>query len=286
MKRLGWFGWLMIGLLAGASQAYSSSTDSISFRVMTFNIRYDNPQDGIYSWNQRKDLVLTALDRENPDIIGFQEALVNQVTGLADSLPDYAWFGVGRDDGKQAGEYAPVFYRRNHFTPLDSGFFWLSETPELPGSISWGAACTRIVTWMKLQENSSGIKFYVFNTHFDHISEEARVNSATLLLSEIKDIAGDKAVLLMGDFNCTPRDQAFRILSDRFQVTGPSENDLPEVCTFIGFPPSDSPGEVIDFIFIRPFTKIRSAGYKIVIFHRDGRFPSDHLPVESDLVIW
>lgn len=253
---------------------------------MTFNIRYDNPHDGIYGWDQRKELVFSLLKLESPDIIGFQEALENQVNELADSLPHYAWVGVGRDDGKKAGEFAPLFFRRDRFTLLDSGYFWLSDTPELPGSISWGAACTRIVTWIRILENASGSNLFAFNTHFDHVSEQARVNAATLLLSRIREIAGDSAILLTGDFNCTPRDQAFGILSEQLMPTGPPDEMIPEVFTFVGFPPAGTPGQVIDFIFFSPSTRINSTGYTIIHFNRNGRYPSDHLPVESDMVIY
>ncbi len=281
-----WVVLFLAGTLISSVSAFSLSPDSTELRVMSFNIRYDNPHDGIFSWDQRKELVFNVLQLESPDIIGFQEALVNQTKELADNLSSLAWYGVGRDDGNQKGEYAPIFYRKDCFALLDSGFFWLSETPEVPGSISWGAACTRIVTWVQLSENSSKQILFIFNTHFDHVSEDARVHASELLLSKIRTITGDADLILTGDFNCTPEDHAFQLLNTDLTATGPSVKDLDDACSFVGFPAKNSPGNIIDFIFFKGKPGISPGKYEIVDFHQGELYPSDHLPVVSDFYLW
>ena len=135
-----------------------------SIRVMTFNIRYDNPDDGANAWPKRKDLVANLIRFYEPDMIGVQEALYGQILDIQESLPDYEWFGVGRDDGDKAGEFIPIFYNTKKFILVEKGHFWLSENCEKPG-LGWDAACNRITTWGKFQSKVSGKKFFVFNTH-------------------------------------------------------------------------------------------------------------------------
>jgi endonuclease/exonuclease/phosphatase family metal-dependent hydrolase len=281
-----WFVFLTVGVLSISSHAISSTLDTSNVRFMTFNIRYDNPDDGIYQWQNRRNLIFGSVRNHNPGVIGFQEVLVSQLRQLTDSLSYYKYYGVGRDDGKETGEFAPIFYLADRFSLQDSGVFWLSEHPQLPGSISWGAACTRITTWIKLKDIQSCSSFYIFNTHFDHISEEARVHAAALLLHQIDSIAGKSNGIVMGDFNCTSGDQSFELLAKDLILSGPSDEDIQDACTYIGFPPLFIPGNVIDFIFVTKGSRIKCIDCVISDYHQDASYPSDHLPVVCDMMMW
>lgn len=287
---------LCASMLSGRALAEIMQQDEAIFRVMSFNIRYDNPGDGTNAWPLRRDAVAELIKTERPDIAGLQEALLSQIDDLQTRLPSYDWHGVGRDDGKQRGEFVPIFYRRDRFEPLDTGTFWLSETPNLPGSKSWDAAITRLVTWMKLKDKLTGRTLYAFNTHFDHLGWQARIASAHLLLSEMRRIAGDAPVVLTGDFNTVPSSTPYRIIttgiSDNAESGGEqSESHLDDArrisaaapigpnSTWNGFQEVLA-GRQIDFIFVRG---IRVITHAIVDERPNGRFLSDHLPVWADL---
>jgi endonuclease/exonuclease/phosphatase family metal-dependent hydrolase len=262
----------------------SAQQADVRLKVMTFNIRYDNPADGIYSWKSRKKMVFKVIHAESPSVLGFQEVLKNQLSDLKKALPGYRVAGVGRDDGKSKGEYSPVLFDNKRFSLEKNSTFWLSETPAVPGSISWNAACTRIVTWAELKDRLSGEDIFVFNTHFDHVSEEARVNSARLLLDSIRSIAGNARVILTGDFNCTLGDPALQTISHMLndcRQDAALVADFPT--TFIGFPADTTKREVIDHIFISKDNWPRVRRYAVVLYNLDGRYPSDHLPVTAEL---
>lgn len=267
---------------------FISMAQTWDLSVMSFNIRYANPQDGIYSWENRKPLVQDMLQDQKPDIIGFQEVLKSQVEELAQMMKPYAWVGVGRDDGKEAGEFAPIFYDPLRFTLHRSGTFWLSETPEIPGSRSWNSACTRIVTWVELKDGESGRKFFVFNTHFDHMSVEARNESAQLLLSAIDQLAGKHWVIVTGDFNDTQKSEMYHLLTSthtkyplfntaRISKGAPRGPDY----TFVGFPFQPKDGNTIDFIFSRGGKGVTVKKHLVITYHVEDKYPSDHLPVQA-----
>ncbi|HTX88886.1 MAG TPA: endonuclease/exonuclease/phosphatase family protein [Bacteroidales bacterium] len=256
---------------------------SSSIRVMTFNIRYANPDDGNYSWPNRKPMVLSMLEKEQPDIIGFQEVLHSQLMDLAGSLKEYNWSGVGRDDGKEQGEYSVIFYRKDRFEKEDGSTFWLSETPEVPGSRSWNAACNRIVTWVKLKEKRTGMEFFVFNTHFDHASAQAREESARLILARVGGIAGNTVAVVTGDFNDTAGSVPYRLLTQgpgglldsgllAKEKTGPDYS-------FIGFPFKPEPGNLIDFVLFHNLDADLIRSHAVITYNENGLYPSDHLPV-------
>jgi len=267
-------------------------TQNVDLKVMTFNVRYDNPNDGAFGWALRKPLVIGVIREVNPDIIGFQEPLDNQVTELQEKLSDYFKVGVARDDGKRSGEYNPIFYKVDRFEKKSEGTFWLSETPNKAGSRSWNAACNRLVTWVKLKDQRSRKKLFVFNTHFDHVSEEARIQSAHLLLSAIQQVAGDEWVVVTGDFNDMEGSAMYRILTgsnieltlintariSRNPPAGPPY-------TYIGFPFKPQDGDVIDFIFTKNNRSVTVTGHSVITFHRDDQYPSDHLPVSTTFEI-
>jgi endonuclease/exonuclease/phosphatase family metal-dependent hydrolase len=262
-----------------------SSAQTNDLKVMTFNIRYDNPSDNEYSWANRKEMVFEVFKKYNPAIIGIQEALKGQVDQIQEFLTGYKYTGVGRDDGKTAGEYAVIFFDSLRFENKGGSTFWLSETPDIAGSKSWNAACTRIVTWVRLLDKKENRILVVFNTHFDHISEQARLESARLLSARIKQIAGQETVILTGDFNSTDTSGAYELLTsnslsamlDTRKLAGKNAKGPPY--TFIGFPFHPEKDEIIDFIFISKNSGLRIVNNTIIDYHRNDKYPSDHLPV-------
>ncbi len=263
----------------------------IPLKTMSFNIRYDNPGDGLNAWKNRKNIVAQTISFHDVDICGLQEVLDHQLQDLAEMLPEYSWIGVGRDDGVKKGEYAPVFYRSDRLQLLESGFFWLSETPEIAGSFGWDAACTRIVTWGKFSDISTGSEFYFFNTHFDHVGQVAREKSAELLLEKIKSKTSFEPVFITGDFNCTNKDKAYSILTSgqdedsRLQDTQilSKNGHYGGTQTFNGFNPDLRPDYIIDYIFVQHTGPVFKQG--IIADRWDGRFVSDHYPVYAEVVI-
>ncbi|MEW6251877.1 MAG: endonuclease/exonuclease/phosphatase family protein [Planctomycetota bacterium] len=182
------------------------------FGVMTFNIRTAGADDGPNHWNVRKDLAFDVIRRHQPDILGLQEVLASQAADLRKALPEYAFVGWGRDDGAQGGEYVPILYRKSRFTLVDAGCFWLSEDPRRPGSKGWDAACPRIATWVRLRfVESPWHELQVVNVHFDHRGKVARAESATLLRRYCEALG--RPLVIMGDFNCDPGSEPYRILT-------------------------------------------------------------------------
>jgi len=254
------------------------------FKVMSFNIRFDNPADGINAWPNRVPLVEAYLKQQMPHIIGFQEAMHHQVIELEAMLPGYTRVGTGRDDGRKSGEHSPIFFKKDVFELLNQGQFWLSETPEVPGSIGPGAVLPRIVTWAHLVVKSTGKELFVFNTHFSHIGDKARWFSAQLMSERMKQIAGENALIVTGDFNLDIHGETYKKMAELFQVNNQllnaTENEPSFIQTrqgtFNGF------GRVemqtfIDFIFVNAHFSVGSASIDRV---KDGEvFISDHWPI-------
>jgi endonuclease/exonuclease/phosphatase family metal-dependent hydrolase len=263
-----------------------SREKSLILDVMSLNIRYDNPGDAPNAWPDRKAFMLSYLQEEAPDILGLQEALWHQYHYLDSALAGYESIGAGRNDGERAGEMTPVFFRRDSFTALNSSTFWLSETPSVPGSRGWGAVLPRIVTWVELQENSSGKRFFFFNTHYSHMSDSARLMSSGILLRQVEDIAGAMPFVITGDFNMLPDSRAYdrlteggnegSLIVDSYTISENAPSGLSY--TFNGFRDEQGRGR-IDYIFVS-----RGAG---VVTHetpspKQGElFISDHWPVKA-----
>lgn len=248
-----------------------------NLKIMTYNIRYDNTHDGVNSWTNgnRKEKVFQIIHSQNPDILGVQEALHHQLIALEEVLPLHQKVGVGRDDGKTDGEYAAIFFRRDKFTLLEQGNFWLSQTPETP-SKGWDAACYRICTWVKLQYEKEIL--FVFNTHLDHEGVEAQKESTDLILQKIKSIAGENKLILMGDFNMTPENTAIQKLSKHLTNTQlSSKNKTPKLGTYNDFNLNEPVIRNIDYFFVKNIKKITD--FKILDTRIDGLYPSDHFPV-------
>lgn len=261
-----------------------------SVNVMTYNIRLDTKADGINEWSNRIEKVSGLIKEYNPDLLGVQEALHNQMMDLKSNLKEYEFVGVGRDDGKEKGEYSAIFYKKDKFEVVEQNTFWLSETPAIAGSKSWDAAITRVVTYAVLKDKYSGESFAYFNTHFDHIGKEARKNSAKLIKAQIAMLKLPSPVkkkiplIVSGDFNSEPTDEPYKIMIDGSVVklvdARPS-HDL--TGTFCGFEVGAIKCKTIDYIFHSSHWK--SSNYR-VIKNNDGKYyPSDHLPVMATFTL-
>lgn len=257
--------------------------------VMSFNIRYNNPADGINAWGNRRETVVNFLTQKQPDIIGMQEVLYGQLSYLSHSMPGYEWIGVGRDDGKKKGEYTPVFYNKEALQLIRNGNFWLSESPETAGSRSWGAHLPRVVTWGRFRDKATGRKIFFFNTHFSHVSDSARNESAKLLMREINTIAGDTAVILTGDLNFTCKADGYNIIVSNRNKTAVTDamyaSENPHFggeSTYNGFGTA-SGNRKIDYIFISRGLKVEKHG--IYEVKEEDVYISDHWPVYS-IIKW
>jgi len=248
---------------------------------MTYNIRYDNPNDGNNRWDNRKELIVNQINEIKPDIIGTQEGLSNQIVYLKKELQSYNFVGIGREDGKDKGEFAAIFYRKDRFKVIADSTFWLSSAPEKP-SIGWDAALERICTYALLEDLKTKKRVWVLNTHFDHIGKIARRESSNLILAKIDQLSKENSypVILTGDFNATDTDEPIVVLKtkmfDTFNLlTG--KNNNPQA-TFNGFKVNEPAKERIDYIFVnRRKAKVKS--HKTLNALIDNRYPSDHFPV-------
>lgn len=253
-------------------------------KVMTFNIRYDNPNDRNDAkqgngWEEhRREHVVDLIRHYDPDLLGIQEAMKHQLDYLLEKMPEYDYIGVGRDDGKDKGEFSAILYKKDQFDLYDNNTFWLSETPDKP-SKSWDAALPRVVTWGEFKDKSSGEKFYFFNTHFDHKGYQARVNSAKLINEKISQITDGKATILTGDFNAIPDEETYGILQNELQDARKISKKTaygPEG-TFSGFDvTSDKDFRRIDYVFVEDFDVI---SFETITDYRGSKYPSDHLPI-------
>lgn len=256
--------------------------------VMTYNIRYDNPDDAPNNWDNRKERVLNFIRFYEPTFMGNQEALYHQVTYVDENLPHYEWIGKGRTDGKKEGEFSPLFYdtRKVELVAGSDSTMWLSKTPGKP-SKSWDAALPRIVTWGEFEVKSTGAHVLVFNTHFDHIGETARAESARLILETIDKVAAGKPVILTGDFNVTPQSKPYNVLTnDRSGLRDAFHaSNLPHVgplFTFEGFEvKGGDEGRRIDYIFVNEHIQVLK--HAVLPSFRGGFYGSDHLPVFAKL---
>jgi endonuclease/exonuclease/phosphatase family metal-dependent hydrolase len=211
-----------------------------------------------------------------------QEALHHQILDIKNALDQFSYIGVGRDDGKQKGEYSAIFYRHDKYDVLDQNTFWLSETPEVPGSKSWDAAITRVATWAIFKEKSSGSQFLVINTHFDHIGKEARIKSAELIKAKIIELV-EKPVILTGDLNCLREEPPYAVLTDAatIELMDPAPVNSPG--TFCSFVVNAIPCKAIDYILHS--NQWLADNYRVITDNDGKYYPSDHLPVMITLTL-
>jgi len=263
--------------------------------VMTFNIRYGTANDGENHWSKRRDMLFALLRSENPDLIGLQEALRFQVDEILAAVPGYAAAGVGRDDGKAAGEMSAILFRTARFHVAASGTFWFSDTPEVPGSTSWGNRITRISSWARFVDRD-GTGFSHYNLHLDHESQPSREKSTALLRQRIaaRPVASEP-VIVTGDFNVGESNPALHVLVgpggpagtpaagapappfvDTFRAV---HRDQQDVGTFTAFAFGRTTGDKIDYVLVQPGTTVLDAS--IVRTAEGGHYPSDHFPVTA-----
>ena len=253
--------------------------------VGSFNVRYDNPRDSGNLWSTRLPRVAALIGFHDFDMVGTQEGLQHQLDGLQALLPGYTYYGIGRDDGALKGEHSAIFIKKDAFTILDKGDFWLSETPTKPG-FGWDARINRICSWVLLQHNVTRKKMYCFNVHYDHQAMIARNESSKLILEKIKTIAGNTPVILTGDFNGDHSSACYQLIANSgvlldtyTRVPVPYKPNG----TFQGFGPNLNPDQVIDHIFTSSHFTVSKWG--VLTDSYNGKFPSDHFPVLTRITL-
>ena len=279
--------------------------DAQKLFVGTYNIRNNDNDDAIEGngWNNRVGVICGQVNFEDPDIFGTQEVLHGQMLDLKAGLDGYDYIGVGRDDGKEAGEYECIWYKTDRIELMDKGHFWLSETPDKPG-LGWDAACVRICTWGKFRQKDTGFTFYFFNLHMDHVGIVARREAAKLAVKKISTIAGKSPAILTGDFNVDQKDEIYRtfvdsgILKDSYVA---AKQKFAENGTYNSYDPNLKTDSRIDHIFVSPLfsvdhyaimtngywtkkadgktTKGKNAPQEIDLKQYQQRTASDHYPV-------
>lgn len=280
---------LALLLFACAGGGYSRDpAEPLTVNVMSFNIRFGTADDGANSWPRREELVYDVIRRRDADFVGLQEALRFQIDGIHEAVPGYGEAGVGREDGKESGEYSAILYKLDRWQADKSGTLWLSDTPDVPGSATWGNEITRIVTWGRFVEKRTGRAVWVFNTHFDHVSQPSREKSAELLAARIAKREPRDPVIVTGDFNAgesnpavlylkNPERRSPVTLVDTFRVLHADERMAGTFNDFTG----RRDGPKIDYVFAEADAEVKEAG--IVHAGRNGRYPSDHFPVYAEI---
>jgi len=278
---------VLSGLLPVSSLGAAEFDPPFRFKVLSFNIRYGTARDGEDAWPKRREMVSKVIQDQAADFVGVQEALRFQLDAIGEDVSGYGEIGVGRDDGKTAGEYSAILFKKDRWSASDSGTVWLSDTPDKPGSKSWGNSIPRVVTWGRFTEKSTGRTVMVFNTHFDHQSQPSREKSAEFIKSLIAKESQRNPFILMGDLNAGEDNPAILTLKseteglprivDTFRAVHPDEKT---VGTFNGFS-GKSDGAKIDYIFVSEPMITHAA--EIVRTSFDSRYPSDHFPVSAEV---
>ena len=277
---------LAVALLLAVQVSAQQAAVREPLSIMSVNIRSGTAKDGDNHWSLRKDMLFDVVRERDADLVGLQEALAFQIDELIAAVPGYAVIGVGRDDAAKAGEFSAILFRRDRFRVADAGTFWFSDTPDVPGSKTWGNNITRICTWARFIDRD-GRGFYHYNLHLDHESQPSRERSAALLRQRI-DARAHPAdpVVVTGDFNVGEKNPALSALTapaatgaaafliDTFRVLHPDET---VVGTFTGFKFGETAGDKIDYVLVQPGTEVLSAA--IIRTNKDNRYPSDHFPV-------
>ncbi|NWQ40748.1 endonuclease/exonuclease/phosphatase family protein [Bacillus sp. EB106-08-02-XG196] len=260
-------------------------TENNQLRIMTYNVKnaMDVPP---HSWEERKGMLRDLIQRESPDLIGTQECLYGQVCDILEMLPEYDWIGLGREGGSR-GEYAAIFFKKERFKILEYDHFWLSDTPDVIASATWGNFVTRMMTWAQFVDVKTNLQFYHMNTHFDHESSNSRVKSAKTIIQMIDQFDPNLPIILTGDFNEDINSKPYEVLlsegalSDTWNMTNLRFNE--ELGTFNDFQDPHGGKERIDWIIVRGDMIVESVG--IIADHPNGCFPSDHYPVVANVYL-
>jgi endonuclease/exonuclease/phosphatase family metal-dependent hydrolase len=274
---------LVVIFLLSVAGLQVQAQKSQSINIITYNIRYATEKDGVNAWSKRKDNVKALVKFYDADLLCTQEALAEQYDFLLENS-DFEAVGAGRDDGKRKGEFSPIYFNKNRFSKKDGGVFWLSQTPDVP-SKGWDAMFNRVCTWVRLYDKLNKKEFLVFNTHYDHVGVQARIESAKLIKQKIQEIAPKLPVVYTGDLNVTPETDAIAtiksFLSDSKEVS--MEAPYGPEGTFNGFK-FDSPlKDRIDYIFVNKGFKVLK--YAVLSDSKNQRYFSDHLPVFAKLAL-
>lgn len=275
---------LSLGLLL-----LSCASPPMELTIMSFNVRFDNPNDGFNSWPYRKDVTMRMIQKQSPDIIGTQEALINQLHDFRINLPGYNYVGVGRDDGMKEGEHCVIFYKKDRFREVESGNFWLSETPDVPGKKGWDAGYNRVTTWIILEDIATRKQLFFINTHLDNVGPVARQEGVKLLLDKISELHKGLPVVLTGDFNSPPGSE---VVSD---ITNPAlskplvhtKEVAQEVSgtswTYHGYGIPEEERPFIDYIFVSKPVSVLS--HHVLPEKMNGQYISDHAAVVARIAI-
>ncbi len=285
--------WTFFGLCC--ADASGAGAGDLELRIMSYNIRYGSANDGENHWKNRREMVSDVIRNHPSDVVGLQEALRFQMDEIRKDLPVYGEIGVAREDGNNEGEYSSVLYRTDRFGVGESGTFWFSDTPEVAGSNTWGNACVRICSWARLIETKTGKAFYIYNLHLDHVSQPSREKSAILLAKRIKNRRYKDPFVVTGDFNTGENNPVVTYLKGEIAIESPDGRkaktpvrmvdtfrvlhpDVKDVRTAHGFRGTRR-GNKIDYVFVPPGAKVLEA--QILYDNVDGRYPSDHYPVDA-----
>ena len=273
MKKLSFFSLVLLTVFL----ATSCNDNGTSVRYISFNIRNSGAHDGDNAWDLRKSATKQMLDIENPTVFGLQEALPDQLAFIDENFPQFSRVGVGRDDGKEAGEFMALYYRNDLYDLLDSGNFWLSETPDVP-DFGWDAACIRIVTWACLQDKATEKRFYAFNTHLDHMGMVAREQSILLIVDKMKEIVKDvnAPVILSGDFNSDISWSIFDPLKAEMNDSREFLDVSEWANSFNGWGRSPEDAKIIDYIF---YKNAKVVGFRTLNGDYGKPYISDHYPI-------
>ena len=271
---------ILIILLSCLVFCVNGQQNVADLRVGTFNLRMDTPNDKENAWPNRKEMVKSLVLFHGFDIFGTQEGFKHQLDGILE-IDKFAYVGVGRDDGKDAGEHSAIIYDKTRFNVLDKGDFWYAENPDVPGK-GWDAVCcNRICSWAKFKDKVSGKEFYFFNSHYDHQGRVARLKSSGLLLERMKKIAGSSTFFCTGDFNATPDSEPIQVIyNDGMLIDSKLVTKMPPYGTegtFNSFSLEDSKEGRIDYIFVSKDVTVNK--YGVLTDNQYGRLPSDHFPV-------
>lgn len=263
------------------------SDKPIDLNIMSFNIRYDNPGDSLNSWQYRKDVAAEVIKMNHVDLLGTQEVLAHQLKDLQERLPDYQAIGVGREDGKEKGEYSAIFYKKSRFEAIESGWFWLSETPNVAGSKGWDGACERMATWAILKDKSSGRNVFFINTHLDHVGKVARQEGVSLLLNQAKALSKGLPIVITGDFNSQPGSEVFKHVTESGEFRDSrliAQKTTGQSGTFNAF--GRIPAEKLDFIdYIFLTGEFDVNTYDVLPEKQNDIFVSDHMPIVAKVTL-